>query len=258
MHYCSFSVMPWHRVCSLEPSHVKFLIADFERMFGHATGQCNSCALHQKGLDSRLGVKPADCVDEHQPNCSQGCWNVQGDCQAVPAGEVTTRCVGGGTCSSNVDRVSKRVLDPEVLARVREGHNCTGGSEFDAARSRFASAWCCPPCRFLRGWRCSRSCGRALTCGCCITGWTGGRAAVCWRVRRRARMCGGASSRREVRMCGLTIRGMPTPAGCPRLAGAFQPAPFPSHHNRARLDRSVPAASKPFAQHRPPASELDS
>ena len=124
---------------------IKFLIADFEMMFGRSSGKAVQALCISKNWPLVWARNPriaSICqTDGHLPNCSQGCWNVRGDCQALPLGSERTQCTGGGSCSTPGDRASQRILDPEVLVRVSEGHNCTSGVEFDTAKQRFHSAW---------------------------------------------------------------------------------------------------------------------
>lgn len=124
---------------------IKFLIADFEMMFGRSSGKIVQALCINKNWPLVWARNPriaSVCqTDGHLPNCSQGCWNVHGDCQALPFGSALTQCVGGGSCSTPGDRASQRILDPEVLMKVPEGHNCTSGVEFDTAKQHFRSAW---------------------------------------------------------------------------------------------------------------------
>ena len=124
---------------------IKFLIADFEMMFGRSSGKIVQALCINKNWPLVWARNPriaSVCqTDGHLPNCSQGCWNVHGDCQALPFGSALTQCVGGGSCSTPGDRASQRILDPEVLMKVPEGHNCTSGVEFETAKKIFRSAW---------------------------------------------------------------------------------------------------------------------
>ena len=131
---------------------IKFMVASFSLLFGRPQGAALRAWCTQKGWPLVWAHNPyvaswCTSVDGGDPiyaNCSNACWPVAGQCQWATAGTRPGRMPPGcDSCTAPQDRVARRVLDPAVLARVPEGHNCTGGADkaFQLASRGFERAW---------------------------------------------------------------------------------------------------------------------
>jgi hypothetical protein len=138
---------------------IKFMVADFGMFFGRPEGTAIRAWCTKKGWPLVWAHNPyvaswCTSVNGDDPiyqNCSQACWPVDGQCQWATSGPrgATNPPPGCDSCVAPHDRVAMRILDPAVLAKVPEGHNCSTGRAF-----QFASQ----TCQTVLAIRASRNC----------------------------------------------------------------------------------------------------